>query len=44
MKKTIFDVKRMEIYIAKLPLSGGSVQMGIRPVLIVIYLLTFPAK
>lgn len=35
MKKTIFDVKRMEIYIAKLPLSGGSVQMGIRPVLIV---------
>lgn len=35
MNKSISDIKRMEIYIAKLPLSGGSVQMGIRPVLIV---------
>ena len=35
MKKSISDVKRMEIYMADLPLSGGSVQMGKRPVLIV---------
>ena len=35
MKKSISDLKRMEIYMADLPLSGGSVQMGKRPVLIV---------
>ena len=35
MNKSISKIKRMEIYIADLPLSGGSVQMGKRPVLIV---------
>lgn len=35
MNKSISNIKRMEIYMADLPLSGGSVQMGKRPVLIV---------
>lgn len=35
MKKSVSDVKRMEIYIADLPPSCGSVQTGKRPVLIV---------
>ena len=35
MNKSLSNIKRMEIYVAELPLSGGSVQMGRRPVLIV---------
>lgn len=35
VNKSISNIKRMEIYMADLPLSGGSVQMGKRPVLIV---------
>ena len=35
MNKSLSNIKRMEIYVADLPLSGGSVQMGRRPVLIV---------
>lgn len=35
MNKSLSNIKRMEIYVADLPLSGGSVQMGKRPVLIV---------
>ena len=35
MRKSISNIKRMEIYMADLPLSSGSVQMGKRPVLIV---------
>lgn len=35
MRKSISNIKRMDIYMADLPLSSGSVQMGKRPVLIV---------
>ena len=28
MNKSLSNIKRMEIYVADLPLSGGSVQMG----------------